>query len=155
MNKVKVLRIIALGLLATNLVLIWFLLSHKPPHGKHENPKKMIIEKLHLDEQQTKKYEKLILEHRASLQKSERQIKQLKHQLYATLKDEEGTKEADSLISEIGTVQQKIEQIHYNHFLDIKQLCKSEQLKAFDELTAEIPKLFAPKKGPKLHGPKP
>ncbi|NOT36612.1 MAG: periplasmic heavy metal sensor [Saprospiraceae bacterium] len=144
MNKVKVLGIVSLGLLLANIVLIWFLLSHKPPHPKRENPKKVIVEKLHLDKQQTNDYEKLIQDHQGNIQKSEQQIALLKNQLYSRLNDEQRTNEVDSLIAEIGKVQINIEQIHYNHFLDIKNLCKPEQLKDYNELTSKIANLFTP-----------
>jgi hypothetical protein len=51
----------------------------------------------------------------------------------------------DSLILEINKVQMNIENIHYNHFLDIKGLCRPEQQQAFNALTADIAKLFSPR----------
>lgn len=144
MNKVKILSIIVIGLLAVNLFLIWFLISHKPPHGRVDDPKKVIIEKLHLDETQITAYERLIDAHKQNIQKTEQQMMLLKNQLYASLQEGKQIDLSDSIMTEIGNVQIEIEHINYNHFQDIKNLCKPEQLKSFDRLCMDIAKLFAP-----------
>lgn len=148
MKKIKVISIIAILLLAINVFWIWFFITHKPPHGRNHDPKKVIIEKLHLDEKQTNEYEKLIEGHREDIQNSEQQIMMLKNQLYLTLKDNEKQNITDSLIAEIGKVQIEIEHISYKHFLDIKKLCKPEQENSFSELCNDIAKLFAPPSPP-------
>ncbi len=145
MSKIKVLSIISIGLLAVNIILIWFLMCNKTAHGKKEGPKKVIIEKLHFGVLQTKKYEKLIDWHRKNIRESESQMMVLKNQLYTSLQQGKQTNSSDSLIAEIGKVQIEIEHINYKHFQDIKQLCKPEQLKLFDELSEDIAKLFAHK----------
>lgn len=148
MNKVKLLSIISIGLLAANLVLIWFLMLHRPPHQGHDGPKKVIIEKLDFNQSQIEAYTLLIEGHRANVQKYDARIKNLKNQLYAALAHDEQITSSDSLIALIGQTQVEIEQINYNHFQDIKQLCRPDQLKSFDELSAEIAELFSPKKMP-------
>jgi hypothetical protein len=145
MNKVKVLSIVSIGLFAANIILIWFLMSNKMAHDRKEGPKKIIIEKLHFDESQTKEYEKLIDWHKKNIRKSESQMMVLKNQLYTSLQQNKQTNSTDSLIAEIGKVQIEIEHINYKHFKDIKELCKPEQLKLFDELCEDIAKLFAHK----------
>ncbi len=144
MNKFKILSIISIGLLAVNLFFIWFLVSRKPPHGRTQDPKKIIIEKLHLDEAQITAYENLIDAHRQRIRESEQQIMLLKNQLYASLQEGKQTDLADSIMTELGRAQLEIEHVNYKHFQDIKKLCKPEQLKSFDELCLEIAKLFAP-----------
>lgn len=149
MNKIKIVSIIAIVLLAINIFWIWFFIAHKPPHGKSGNPKSIIIEKLHFDEQQIKDYENLIDGHRKSIEKSEQQIRLVKNQLYRTLKENKKQISEDSLIAEIGKVQVEIEYTNYKHFQDIKKLCKPEQQNAFGEFCNEITKLFAPPFPPK------
>jgi protein CpxP len=145
MNKVKVLSIVSFGLFAANLILVWFLMFNKTAHDRKEGIKKIIIEKLHFDESQTKEYEKLIDWHKKNIRKSESQMMVLKNQLYTSLQQNNQTNSTDLLIAEIGKVQIEIEHINYKHFKDIKQLCKPEQLKLFDELCEDIAKLFAHK----------
>ena len=142
MNKVKILSIISVGLLVANLLLIGFLVLRKPPHRAGGGPKKMVIEKLQFDENQIKKYEKMITWHRTEIQKSEGQMLALKHQLYATLTDTAASAQKDSLIAEIGRLQVAIENIHYKHFQDIKSLCTPAQQPYFEDFTEEITRLF-------------
>ncbi len=144
MNKVKFLSILSIALLAINLGLIWFLISHKPHPPMKDGPKKIIIQKLSFDPNQISAYELLIENHKESISNSEEKLRDSKNKLYATLNDNEPSPLVDSLMKNISIVQQTIEETHYKHFLDIKMLCKPEQQKAFLELTKDIAKLFAP-----------
>jgi periplasmic protein CpxP/Spy len=150
MNKVKLLSVFCVGLLITNIGLVWFLLSHKPGRQKGGGPKKMVIEKLDFDENQVKAYTKLIDWHKSEVIASEQKITELKNKLYSTLATENELNIKDSLIIEIGTLQMALEKIHYKHFQDIKQLCKPEQKKAFEAFSIEITHLF-PRTGNKPH----
>lgn len=143
MNKVKLLIGLCIGLFLTNVCLVWFLISHKPNEQKRGGPKKIIIEKLGFDATQTVAYEKLIDWHRGEIKSTEEQILVLKNKLYATLLNNANQTLKDSLITEIGKLQMTTETIHYKHFNDIKQLCKPNQLKAFEELSSEITDLFS------------
>lgn len=145
MNKVKVLSIVSIVLFAANLILIWFLMDSKTVPKRREGPRKIIIEKLHFNELQTAEYGKLIDWHRKNIRKSELQMMVLKNQLYTNLQQNKQTNSTDSLIAEIGKAQIEIEHINHKHFNDIKQLCKPEQLKLFDELCEDIAMLFAHK----------
>lgn len=148
MNKIKILGIVSISLFLLNLVLIWFILEHKPRHGRRNEPKKVIIEKLHFTTAQIEAYEKLIDSHRTKLFRTEQKIKLLKKQLYANLQDGSEYNNSDSLMKAIGVVQIEIEKIHYNHFEAIKQLCTPEQKPLFNKLSAEIAELFAPHRMP-------
>lgn len=143
MNKVKILSITSIGLFAANILLIWFLVSHKPSRDRGEDPKKVIIEKLHLDEKQIGDYEKLIDSHRQDILNSEREMMRLKNQLYLTLRESENPSMTDSLIAEIGKSQINIEHINYRHFQDIRNLCRADQAESFNELSIDIAKLFS------------
>ena len=143
MTKVKLLSITSIFLLALNLVMIWFFVSHKPD-GRRDRPKKVIIEKLHFNTSQIEEYEKLIAWHRGNIQHRQHKMQSLKNQLYSTLQEKGKSNATDSLINEIGKVQIEIEQVHYKHFQDIKKLCNPEQQKSFNELCSDIAELFAP-----------
>ena len=148
MNKVKILSFISIGLLIANLALIGFLISNKSRHPKRERPFKIISEKLKFDELQVGKYEDLIKTHQASMKVTEEQLLSLKNELYTSLADTSKKKMTDSLFAEIGKQQASIEKIHYNHFLDLKNLCRPEQMSAFEALSSNIAKLFAPPQAP-------
>ncbi len=148
MKKVKLLSIIAICLFSINIFWIWFFISHQPPHGRKQDPKKVIIEKLHFNEQQKKEYEKLIAVHKGNIRKQEQQILMLKNLMYLKLNQNPNNRFTDSLIARIGRAQMEIEHINYNHVQDISRLCKLEQKNSFYELCFEIAKLFTPPSAP-------
>jgi protein CpxP len=143
MNKVKFLTIVVVGLVISNIALIIFMICNKPAHPKHLGPRNIIIEKLGFDETQVKAYDKLIEWHQDEITKTEKDAMHLKNQLYSTLALDSQSKVTDSLINELGKAQLKVEQIHYKHFEDIRQLCNANQQQAFKNMTKEIAALFA------------
>ena len=137
-------------LLVSNFVLLYFVLQ-KPSRGfDPDRPKNIIIEKLHFDENQTNAYQKLIEKHRKDIKENNDKILMLKKELYSNLKLNNSTEEMDSITTQIGIIQKQIEEIHYNHFLEIKALCKPEQLTYFDDLSEELIEVFNFRKDAKL-----
>ncbi len=152
MSKIKLLSIAVIGLLIINIGIITFLVIMKPPHhneGKpplrQDEPKYMIIKILNFDEAQIAEYFKLIEKHKASVKLLDDSIKLSKHNLYQTLNNKtfEGK---DSLINYLNKLQKQIELIHYHHFVEIKNLCKPNQLEAYKNLTNELGRFFSPNK---------
>ena len=127
--------IIGLLLVSNGCCLFLFFTNHPP---KAEGPKRYIIEKLHFNANQTKEYEKLIVQHRYQITLSEKKLLQLKTKLYIQL---DASKE-NQLLYKIGAIQQEIEQIHIAHFKAIKHLCKGNQLRYFHELQQNMAGLF-------------
>ncbi|MBD1397685.1 periplasmic heavy metal sensor [Pontibacter sp. JH31] len=131
-----------------NLFLVGFLLFRQSPHpagGRppfaQVGPKHRIIEQLHFDEIQVQIYEELIDEHKRTIQELNDKVRETKSELYLTLA-QENTSSKDSLIKELGSLQQKIETVHYNHFIAIKNLCKPDQLGYFETLTTKLADYF-------------
>jgi periplasmic protein CpxP/Spy len=140
MNKSKFLKFIILGLLISNGILVFMLINGR---YKKDGPKNIIIEKLHFDSEQIKNYESYIAQHRKAINANEIAMNKLRGDLYLQLKHSQDTAKVDSLISIIANQQTVAEHINYNHFLEIKKLCKPSQKEAFDNLTSEIVKLFS------------
>ena len=158
MSKIKILTIAVIGLLIIDLGVIGFLLLNKPPMREHssqippeERTKMLIIERLHFDKEQVAQYEQLIDKHRKTIRELDEQMRKAKNDLYSTLIDGSSSSK-DSLETKLGQIQKQIEETHYNHFADIKKLCKPDQLKYFNDLTADLAKFFAPGKN---HPPPP
>ncbi len=145
MNKTKLLSIVSIGLLLLNLVLIGFILSHRPIHNK-DFRQKIIIEKLQFNTTQAEQYQKLIAKHRDDISISKATMNNLRNALYATINKPIDNIEKDSIIIAIGNTQADLEQIHYNHFTDIKAICTQQQLPAFEALTKELSNIFSPQK---------
>jgi hypothetical protein len=143
MNKLRLLTILVVGLLVSNIALVSFLCFNHPGRPNQEGPRNILIEKLSFDKQQVIEYDKLIHWHRGEIKNAEDQMMIQKSRLYRTLQNDSGASTKDSLINEIAKVQLHIEQIHYKHFSDIRKLCKPEQMSAYNELTAHLAEYFA------------
>lgn len=161
MSKLKLLGIAVIGLLLINLALMAFIFFAKPlkpgsiftegraPFPVRE-PKEIIIERLHFDKDQVAQYEILIQQHRKTIHETDRQIRQAKNNLYTTLSDG-NTAAKDSLQNVLAQLQRQVENTHYDHFEAIKKICRPDQLHAFNELTKELARFFAPQR----NGPPP
>lgn len=155
MEKTKLLRVSVIALLLLNFGILFFLFfteSKKesvPTHfGNRREPKAIIIEKLHLDNQQINDYQLLINWHRSQIRSLEDTIRNSKNELYLLLNNEPiDLAKKDSLIDHLSQLQKEIESTHFKHFQDIKKLCTKEQLKDYESLTKELSRIFS--KGPK------
>jgi protein CpxP len=140
----------AAGLLIANILLAAFIVFGRPPGRPHVQPREIIIERLHFDDQQVRQYDKLIRWHRAEINKKDREIMDLKNKLYAGLSLTGDTVNKDSLIAEIGRLQMQVEDIHYRHFEDIGRLCNEQQKMDYEALLRDMADIFSrPKKEPK------
>lgn len=139
MQKSKFLTILIIVLLLVNVTMVAMLFFGNP-NKRHEKPREIIIRELHFDANQIKKYDVLIKNHQKSIIKLDDEIFKLKSNLYEGLNSD--TKNKASLIGLISEKQAEIENIHYNHLLDIKKLCHTEQLADYDSLTRKFSKLF-------------
>jgi len=149
MNKTRLISFIAIGLLITNLLMVAFIFFNKPQHAMLDGPKKIIAERLHFDTKQIADYDKLIAVHRVEIRIKDSLIRQAKNELYSSINSNNTTLK-DSLENKLGQLQIDIEEINYNHFLDIKKLCKENQLTYFNDLVKDLAQLFArPNQKPK------
>lgn len=150
MKKTKLLTIAVLVLVVINLITLSFFVSKGPDDrpGRKPMPREIIIEKLHFDAEQIAKYDQLIEVHRDSVRLLDREIKDNKNTLYNQLAQPYNQKSTEALFLKLANSQSAIEQLHYNHFLAIKSLCKPDQLADYDNLTNELAKIFNPKHPP-------
>jgi periplasmic protein CpxP/Spy len=151
MSKMKLLSIAVIGLLILNLGIVGFLFFSKPlrpldrPNGRPPferiKPQNEIIEGLHFDSDQVRQYEILIEEHQVSIRTLNDSIRNVKSMLYLML-NAENISDKDSLIETLGSLQKGIERIHYEHFAEVKKLCRADQLSDFEELTTRLAGFF-------------
>lgn len=146
MSKIRFQQLVIAVLLVTNILLLLFgFILRRPPHDP-DRPKRMVIEKLHFDDAQIQEYEKYIAWHRRQVNEKNRKIIELKGKLYTLLKSPEETTEEEQLIEQIGEVQQEVETIHFDHFLQIKSICRKDQIPEFNRLADEITAVFMMKR---------
>lgn len=151
MNKTKLLSVAVIALLVLNFGILGFLfLSKKHKPNERKMPREIVIEKLHFDENQIVEYEKIIEEHQKAIRNLDDSIRKTKNELYQLLNEEKiNSAQKDSLYLKLANYQKQIETTHFNHFLEIKKLCKKEQLADYKNLTEELSKIFSHPRRPK------
>jgi len=147
MDKIKLLTYSVIGLLLLNVGIIGFLFFSRPnrnPEVNHRKPKEFISEKLHFDANQNEKYESIIPLYKDKIDSLDAINKKLKSELYSQLKLQVvNSAIKDSIINSFLANQKQIEELHFKHFLDIKNICKASQLQYFNALTQELGKMFS------------
>jgi periplasmic protein CpxP/Spy len=146
MNKSKFYNWIILGLLISNGILLYFHLNR--PEQKRK-PKDIVIERLKFDDEQVKAYEITIEKHQLATKTYNDKIKALKNELYTSLTGSHDAMKNDSIYNAIAVYNRDIEINNYNHFLEIKQICKPSQLSDFLLLTEDLTDIFPGKKNKK------
>ncbi len=150
MERTKLLIILVICLVLLNLGLLTYILfgsekAQRPEPGRKPRPREIIIEKLKFNDEQIEKYTELIKEHRAMISELEKGNIKLKNKLYQCLLTSPKNKQVkDSIIYLLGENQKLIENVHFNHFADIKQLCEPKQMEFFEELATELSGIFGP-----------
>jgi protein CpxP len=147
MNKIKLLTFSVIGLLFLNIGIIGFLYFSRTADINdkfNQKPREIISEKLHFDANQIKSYDQLIEIHKDKIDSLNSKSKKIKFELYSQLKLKTiNTIEKNRLINEMVNNQKEIENTYFQHFLDIKSLCKKDQIGAFNSLTNELGKMFS------------
>ncbi len=152
MNKSKVLGFTVIALVILNFGILLFLFLSKGNEGPRgrKMPREIVIEKLHFDENQIIEYDKTILVHQKNIRDLDDSIRATKNELYQLLNSESiDNIQKDSLYLKLAGFQKQIETTHFNHFIEIKKLCKKQQLSDYKNLTEELSKLFSHPRRPK------
>lgn len=126
-----------------NGLLVFEILTHKPPrHPRHIDYKQQVIEQLHFDEQQIEAYEKLVQEHQILMVRLE-ELKGEKMAVYFNQLNQNDSTNAAELMAEITRLEQQRIQVTYDHFADIKALCRPDQLSGFEEVVQKAIQMLA------------
>ncbi len=163
MSRLNFFKYGMIALMFSNLILIAALIMGRPDgrgpkeHGPHwgppggevDRPKEIVVQKLKMDEGQTKKFQVLIDHHREAMRKSSKKIFELRKEYYSSVVAADQTK-IKSLDSLIAVENIKIENIHQIHFNDIKGILNDEQLSSYNAFLKEVPDIFFPiQRGPR------
>jgi Spy/CpxP family protein refolding chaperone len=145
MNKTKFLIILVLLLLVLNAVTLFFLL------GKKDSPKnrpgggrpysEYLTKKLNLDTVQVAQLKELRDKHKQELGELWKEDRQLQEAKFVLLK--EGSTDSlklDSLLTLIVANKKKFELAFHNHFLQIRALCRPDQVELFNNTLDEMKK---------------
>lgn len=135
----KYLWFVVILLVLMNLTILMLLLVGRPdgkrPHIKPIDPieeknriQQLLKDELGFDEMQVEQYLNMRQEHRKQVSLLQNEIRQIKKQMYdEVLQDKPQLMLPDSLLTIAQEKQVQIEQITFQHFLDLKKLCNQEQ----------------------------
>ena len=153
MSKTKILySIIGLLVVLNSSILVVLLTNPHPPRPVNwdkNNPKEIIISKLHLDENQQVQFEKSIKKHHATIQMLDQKLISIRQKMNLLLTQNKlDTVQNNNLMQQFLLVQAQVEVTHRQHFTEIKHLCRPDQLEDFKILMQNIAQLFSKKDQP-------
>ena len=145
MKKSTILTIAVIALVFMNIVLMGFTFLKAYPGMQPHRPERrqIIVERLGFDTRQQHEYARLIDWHRQEVERLDRKIRETKDLYYSGIGTMAET-ERDSLLDTLANLHKEVEQAHYIHFTQIRELCKGEQIERFDELAPKLPRIFGP-----------
>lgn len=145
-QKLLIISVVFLLLLNGGIITYQFLSKTGRPE-RNRMPREIVIEKLHFDEGQIVGYEKIIRLHQEKIRRLDDSIRIFKNELYRLLNENSAlNSRKDSLFATLAHLQKQIEQTHFNHFVEIKAICRKDQLDDFEQLTEELSSIFSPPK---------
>ena len=147
MSKIRFLTWAVVVLTLLNLFSLALLWRPPGPPPHPENARHLIIKRLRFDETQKAAYAQLVEKHQADIRQKDRETAAVRQALYAGLRGE-APANSDSLLAEIGRLCGTVEHIHLAHFQEIKNLCRPDQVPAFNDLAKDLEGLFHPPKPP-------
>ncbi len=145
MNKTKFLTILVLLLLVLNAVTLFFLLGkkdgpkNKPGGGRPYS--EYLTKQLNLDSMQVAQLRVLRDKHKEELGNLWKEDRELQEAKFVLLK--EGSTDSvklDSIVTLIVANKKKFELAFHNHFLQIRALCRPEQVELFNKTLDEMKK---------------
>ncbi|MFD2932369.1 periplasmic heavy metal sensor [Spirosoma flavum] len=163
MERTKLLTIAVIGLLLLNLLTVGLLvvkpMSFWPPHPDHrpeppstEGPAAIIIERLHFNSDQQKLYRQLVTSHQNQTRLLNDQMAQLYRDYYGLLASVQPNSErANALSEQIASNQQAQAELNFDHFKQIRRLCRPGQQVSFNNLVRDLARLFSRQHPPRPH----
>jgi Spy/CpxP family protein refolding chaperone len=146
MKKETFYRIIILALLILNFGILAFIWQGKtgrppmPPDGRGGgNPAQIIIDRLHLDDNQQQQYDAMREAHHAKMMDIQQESKKLHDALFDLLKvDKADSAKVNSLVQQIQANEAEKEHITFDHFAQLRAILRPDQKTAFDGLIQDI-----------------
>jgi periplasmic protein CpxP/Spy len=146
----NVLKYLAVFVLLVNVVSLAFFLMNQPPE-KPENtrlkPSEMVSQALYFNQEQQVAYKKLHEQHRRTHDNLVKQIDDKRKALYA-----QNTNAIEAITQEIGLLHQQVEITMYQHFQEVRKICKPEQQVELDKRVVKFAHLIL---CPPPHGERP
>ena len=139
LSNIKVLWITIIILILLNLTTLgalWITRNHQPLsnlENRHRDKRNFLHNKLKLTDEQLKEFHKIKVEHKQQMGIMLDSIRNLREKLMCQMKKRDLNDSSRLLIHDIGIIQSDIEQLNYEHFRDILNICDSTQKAIFIE----------------------
>jgi len=146
MKKETLLVITIVVLFLLNLSTLGFLFFRRPPHSPGAGAlDRRIISTLQLDEAQQQRFEQLKKAHHEQMQASDRAYRDALNNYFGLLKsDSVASVQRDSLQAILTRIQNDRAAVTFQHFADLKALCRPEQKQDFDRLLPDLLQVILP-----------
>lgn len=153
MNKLQLLTAAVILLLLLNIgTLVFLFLSNdrRPaPPGPEGNAGDFIIKSLQLDEQQCRQFDTLRIQHHEMVQRAQDEDRRLHDAYFSLLKSPQSNRQsADSIMALMAQQRKTMDSATFEHFRQLRALCRPEQQGKFDRTIDEIARLLGPRPGP-------
>ncbi len=138
MEKTKLLTLSIIGLLLLNLgTLGFFWMNHLHESRMLVGPqlKERIAEELQFDEAQKEVFELLVKDHQMRSQQIRLEIEQAKKEYYQIGGRSKGSLNA---LMTLKNAYGKLDELNYQHFEQIRGICRGDQIKKFEALVQKI-----------------
>ena len=139
LSNIKVLWITIIILILLNLTTLaalWVTRNHRPLSEieiHHREKKNFLHNKLKLSDEQLNEFHDLKVMHKKQMGVMLDSIRDLREKLMCQMKKRDLNDSSRLLIHDIGEIQSDIEQLNYEHFRDILNICDSTQKSIFIE----------------------
>jgi hypothetical protein len=153
MNKHKFYISIILLLLLSNAVLIYGFLHRPKQPPMQVSPKEVVVKALHFDDAQIEKYDGIINVHQELILDLKKELNRNRQLLYAQLSKPKNDTSTAIILQSVANLELKIEEVHFKHFLDIKSICRDDQMPDFEQLCNELNQLFGSQMPKQPQGP--
>lgn len=139
LSNIKVLWITIVILILLNLTTLgalWITRNHQPLSKieiRHRDKRNFLHNKLKLDDEQLEAFHEIRIKHRQQMGVLLDSIRNLRERLMCQMKKRDLNDSSRLLINNIGIIQSDIEQLNYEHFREILNICDSTQKAIFIE----------------------
>ncbi len=113
---------------------------HEPPQGGRWNHvDRIILDKLHLDEQQQNQFEQLKNEHHRQMVAIQKDAGELHNELFKLLQAEPvDTAKRNEVIANLQVKEKEKEALTFDHFKKLRAILRADQKKGFDDFVDEL-----------------
>lgn len=125
----NILKYIVFAALLINAITLVFFWLKRPAHKPPKRIENIVIDELKMDTKQQAIYTK---QHKAHHRTHDSLLQLIAAQRRILYAQKQGTN--DTILQKIGTLQQEIELVTYNHFIDVRNICTPEQQIILDNL---------------------